>query len=58
MAGFRDIPNSESWWYVVGVNAITGGQSVIPQIPSRRPLDGCIPALAPCALQQSLAREQ
>jgi hypothetical protein len=57
MAGFRYISNSERWSYVLDVNAIAGGQTVIPQIPSRRPLDGCIPALAPCALQQSLARE-
>jgi hypothetical protein len=58
MAVFRDIPNSESFSYVVDVHAISGGERVIAQIPSRRPLDGSIPALAHCALQQSLAREQ
>jgi hypothetical protein len=57
MVIFRDIPNSEGLSYVVDVNAIPGGQRVIPQIPSRRPVDRDIPTPAHCALQQGLARE-
>lgn len=57
-AAFRDIPNSESLSYVMDVHANPGRQTVIAQIPSRRPLDGGIPALARCAMQQqSVARE-
>jgi hypothetical protein len=58
MAFFRGIPNSESLSYIVRVHAIPGGQRVIAQIPSRRQLDGSIPALAHCALQHRRAREQ
>ncbi len=57
MALFRVLPNSESLLLPVDVHASPGGQSVIAQIFSRRPLDGGIPALARCASQHSLARE-
>ena len=58
MAVFRGIPNSESLSCIVDVHAILGGQRAIAQIPSRRQLDGSIPALAHCALQHSRARER
>jgi GDSL-like Lipase/Acylhydrolase family len=58
MAAFRDIPNSESLFYVVDGHATTDGQKVIAQIISRKLLDGSVPAFVHCTLQQNVARER
>ncbi len=58
MAAFRDIPNSESLFYVVDGHATPEGQKVIAQILSRKLLDGSVPAFAHCTLQQNVARER
>lgn len=58
MAAFRDIPNSESLFYVVDGHATPDGQKVIAQILSRKLLDGSVPAFARCTLQQNVARKR